>query len=55
MLIARCDAVASSQAYDCGALWGGQGTRGRIRQRSIELSEAINAADIPPFPLCSPR
>ena len=27
MLIARCDAVASSQAYDCGAFWGGQGTR----------------------------
>ena len=27
----------------------------RIRQQSIELSEAINAADIPPFPLCSPR
>ena len=35
MLIARCDAVASSQAYDCGSAWaqatdcglGGQGTR----------------------------
>ncbi len=27
MLIVRCYAVASSQAYGCGVLWGGQGTR----------------------------
>ena len=27
MLIAQFDATASSQDYDCGAFWGGQGTR----------------------------
>ncbi len=49
MLIAQCDAVALLRPtimLRCRA----DKAPAPHRQRSIELSEAINAADIPPFP-----